>query len=184
MSTMQLASDKDFPITTSWIAKLILKKIPWIIVYFLLGIRYGQIYISWYTLIFPLFLIFVVVFPILSKINFHFTLGPDTITIYQGVLSKQRKYIRYGVIQNILISQDFLDRIFGIATILIENASGGRDTALTTTRGGKRRDLEFIGALENKLSIPGLKKAKAEELKAILLQQMQQNPIYDSQSGL
>ncbi len=86
----------------------------------------------------------------------------------------------YGVIQNVFIKQDLFDRIFGLATLRIENASqagGARDIRI-------RQGQENLGASGNKVNIPGLKKQNAEELKNLILKKIKENPIEDSQSGL
>lgn len=129
---------------------------------------------------------------VLRRANFRYTLEEKFLTLYQGVLSKQQRHIPYGVIQNIFVKQDLFDRIFGLASITIENASQGAGNAqkgeakvfgMKVGAQQKRRD-ELVGFSGNKVSIPGLAKANAEILKALILNKMKENPIEDNQSGL
>ena len=107
-------------------------------------------------------------------------------------MSKQERHIPYGVIQNIYVKQDLLDRLFGLASLAIENASqgaGSQDGNTTkifgmTFSNQRRQQTEIVGFRGNKVSVPGLTKQNAEVLKGIVLQKMKENPIEDSQSGL
>lgn len=79
------------------------------------------------------------------------------------------------------VKQDFIDRLLGMASISIENASEG---AGGTSKYSKTERYEIIGFRGNKVVIPGLKKADADSLKNIFLERMKANLIDDSQSGL
>jgi membrane protein YdbS with pleckstrin-like domain len=115
--------------------------------------------------------------------------------LHQGILSKQQRNIPYGVIQNIFVHQRLVDRIFGLASLSIENASqgGGNQNSNNTKAFGitisnqqtkKRGELEMPGFNGNKISIPGLTKQNAEALRELILQKMKDNPVEDNQSGL
>ena len=130
---------------------------------------------------------------ILRRATFHYSIDEQFLTLRQGILSKQERHIPYGVIQNIFVKQDLLDRILGLASLTIENASQGAGalaasqelTAFGFRIGGRRRPrIEMVGFSGNKVNIPGLKKINAEILKEIILKKMKENPIEDSQSGL
>lgn len=56
--------------------------------------------------------------------NYWFDVGEEGITIERGVITRHTTYIQYGRIQNVDIWQGFVDRIFGLKTILIETAGG------------------------------------------------------------
>jgi len=88
-------------------------------------------------------------------------------------------YIPYGVIQNIIVKQDLFDRIFGLASLIIENASesGGAFEL-------QNQQVETVGFYGNKVTIHGLTKTNAEILKSIILQKMKENPTEDTRSGL
>lgn len=59
------------------------------------------------------------------KHNFYFEFQPDYILIKTEVLNKEEKHVPYKTIQNVLIKQSLIDRIFGICTVNIENAAAG-----------------------------------------------------------
>ena len=115
------------------------------------------------------------------------------LTLRQGILSKQQRHIPYGVIQNLFVKQDLFNRVFGLASLTVENASQGagaftapQEQKVFGLRVGNQRQqqVEMVGFSGNKVSIPGLTKQNAETLKEIVLQKMKENPIEDSQSGL
>jgi len=126
------------------------------------------------------FVILNALFTILNKITFHYSVEDKFLFLRQGILSKRERHIPYGVIQNLFVKQDLLDRILGLASLTIENASQGAGALYAT----EREKVETIGSSGNRVRIPGLKKANAEFLKGIILQKMKENPVEDSQSGL
>lgn len=117
---------------------------------------------------------------ILRRATFHYSIEDKFLTLRQGVFSKEQRHIPYGVIQTVFLKQDLFDRILGLASLSIEDASQGAG-ALAAPR---QQKVEMVGFSGNKVCIPGLTKAHAEILKGIILQKMKENPIEDSQSGL
>jgi len=180
-----IATEKEYPITTLWIFKA-----PIIIILLNIVALFFGYYFLYLVLALPIMLI---VNP-LTKKNFHYSLEQGTLIIKQGILSKKQRNLPYGVIQQVFVKQDLFDRIFGLASLRIENASQGGG-ALDSGRSGSFRlsggnnrggtwSTESIGSSGNRIDIPGLKKQKAEELKNLILQKIKDNPIEDSQSGL
>jgi len=122
---------------------------------------------------------------------FHYSLEDKFMVLRQGIISRQERNIPYGVIQNIFVKQGLLDRIFGLASLAIENASSGAGASsapqmksFSLSASYSRKQPEAMGFSGNKVSIPGLSKNDAETLKEIVLQKMKENPVEDSQSGL
>ena len=186
---MNQITEKDFPIDIRWVVKsalqFLIPAIVLILYYYLETTRFASStrpksdsapYFS---------LIFAFAYPItgisviwLRLKNFHFSLDPKCLTINQGIINKSQIHIPYGVIQNILVKQSILDRLFGLAFLTVENAVG---------QGAfyeGRQKVEPVGVHGNKVSIPGLKKEHAEKLKDVLLQKMKENPHTDTKSGL
>ncbi len=190
-----LITEKQFPIHGMWILK---KSIPFIFILLILlpfvlvpDLQDKDIQVRLFIVVIyiPLNLLYI----ILRKKMFHFEAEEHYLTLRQGVFSKQQRHIPYGVIQNVLVKQDLFDRIFGLASLTIENASSGGGQLGTAGQqkifgmnfsSDKRRESESIGFSGNKISIPGLSKQSAEMLKEIMLQKIRENPIEDSQSGL
>lgn len=115
----------------------------------------------------------------LQLINFHYSLDDKAIVLRQGIFSKKQRLMHYGSIQNVLVKQDLYDKIFGLASITIENASHGAGF-----QNIRRSATDLLGFRGNKICVPGLKKQNAEALRNIILQKMKDNPIQDSKSGL
>jgi uncharacterized membrane protein YdbT with pleckstrin-like domain len=168
-----IVTEANYPITKLWIFKapIILGAISILLAFFGL---YNPVLI----LAFPFYLI---ANPLLRR-NFHYSTEEKFFVVRQGVFSKKQRNLPYGVIQNVLVKQDWFDRIFGLASFSVENSSVGGGGKLAPLQA--RQQGETVGSSANKVNIPGLKKEDAEALKLIILERMKENPIEDSHSGL
>lgn len=184
-----LVSEKDYPIQKKWLLKYL-----WGYVIFL-SIFLGSAFINETNTVANVFFASAIIFVstfilILQRRAYHYSLDEKFMVLKQGVVSRQERNLPYGVIQNILVKQDFLDRILGLASLVIENAAqgGGYGSFATANRRtgflSKGNKAEAFGFSGNTVGIPGLSKAHAEELKGIILQKMKENPLDDNQSGL
>jgi len=194
----EIITEKNYPVQGLWILKSIIGSLLSLIILvpLLWFSRFSESKDSEISLYIPLIIIFAIfhfIVTILRRATFHYSIEGQFLTLKQGILSKQQRHIPYGVIQNLFVKQDLFDRIFGLASLAIENASQGAG-ALAAPQQQKvfglrignqqRQQVEMVGFYGNKVSIPGLTKANAEILKGIVLQKMKENPIEDSQSGL
>lgn len=196
----EIITEKNYPVQGLWVLKSILGYLLVLIAfvpYFLISYRLGKTgkdsEINFYVIFIVGFAIFHFIVTILRRANFHYSIEEKFLTLKQGILSKQQRYIPYGVIQNLFVKQDLFDRIFGLASLTIENASQGAG-ALAAPQQQKvfglrvgtqqRQQVEMVGFSGNKVCIPGLTKTNAKILKGVILQKMKENPIKDSQSGL
>lgn len=193
----EMITEKNYPIQIVWRMRHLVIPVVLLIALIIFGlfflIRDNDI-ITITSLAYPIgFLIFSAVFFFLWVVSFQFSIEDKHITLKQGILSKRERHIPYGTIQNLLIEQDILDRILGLASLTIENASQGAGNT-NKINGPKflgisifkqsQKDEGTVGFTGNKVSIPGLNKLDAEKLKEIILRKMKENPIEDSQSGL
>ena len=82
-------------------------------------------YVNYYLVFLILYspIHFIVLF--LRRKNFHYELNSAFLNIRQGVINKQQRTVPYGMIQNVFVKQDLFDRVFGLASLAIENASQG-----------------------------------------------------------
>ncbi len=182
----------NYPIEAKWIFKSIWGSIfllIFLLVPFLIELTVGKFDSN--LIIYLLFVPIHAIVVSMQRANFHYSIDDKFMTIHQGILSKQQRNIPYGVIQNIFVKQDLFDRIFGLASLTIENASqgagsqnSGTSKVFGLTVSNQRRQTEMVGFSGNKISIPGLSKQNAETLRGIVLQKMKENPIEDNQSGL
>ena len=198
----EIITENDYPVRGLWVLKSALGLLTALIIlvsFFLLGVedenlRFLQYQVVGYYLIISIaFAFFHIIITILRRMTFHYSVEDKFLILRQGILSKQQRHIPYGVIQNLFVKQDLFDRIFGLASLTIENASQGAESLATLReqrvfgiRVGvqQRNQVETVGFFGNKVNIPGLTKADAEILKAVVLRKMKENPIEDSQSGL
>lgn len=58
----------------------------------------------------------------LYKKNYKFVFQKDNIYYRTGILSLSEKHMPYSTIQDVTVKQDFIEKIFGIAEVRIENA--------------------------------------------------------------
>jgi uncharacterized membrane protein YdbT with pleckstrin-like domain len=70
---------------------------------------------------------------IIWKKNYYFEFLPDYILLRTGILSRQEKHLPYKSIQNVTVRQSFFERMFGIASVSIENAAQGFVTGRNTS---------------------------------------------------
>lgn len=177
--SLSVVSEKDYPITILWIFKS-----PIIILLVnLIALMVGY-YFPVLVAMFPVLLIY----NPLVRASFHYRLESKYFFVKSGVISKKERNLPYGVIQNVFVKQDLFDRIFGLATLRVENAITPQDVKKksfwTRNRGFGVNDNDAIGTSGNMVNIPGLKKQSAEALKELILQKIKENPLDDSQSGL
>ena len=196
-----IITEKDYPVRDVWVLKSIFYFFPayiilliYIFTYFWLDdVPEKSVNVSDFYpfLFFTGFIIFNTILTVLMKANFHYSIEEKYLTLKQGIISKKQRYIPYGVIQNLFVNQDLFDRIFGLASLTIENASQGSGVLSGEERVfglrfriRQRQRVGMIGFFANKIIIPGLTKANAEVIKGVILQKMKENPIDDNQSGL
>ena len=175
----EIITEKIYPIEGIWVVKSITGSLLYLLIlvpFYLSGSRDTEfnVYIILVILGIPIYIIYAY----LRKKTFHYFLESQFLILQQGILSKQQRYIPYGVMQNVYIKQDLLDRVFGLAWLILENASeGGKNRP-------EGRQIDTVGFSGNKVSIPGLTKQNAEILKGIILQKIKENPVVNTQSGL
>jgi len=123
---------------------------------------------------------------LLGRAAFHYSLGGQFLVVRQGMLSPQERSISYGVIQTLSIHQDVIDRMFGLATLTIEDVSRDRGEVeaaspsllalLFMSRMGRvyaaspQARAPQLGFYGNKVRIAGLSVSDAETLKEMFLQ--------------
>ncbi|MFA6158158.1 MAG: PH domain-containing protein [Candidatus Paceibacterota bacterium] len=94
----------------------------------------------------------------LWKSNYSFDFTPEHIYFKSGVLSISEKHMPYSSIQDVTVRQGILERVFGLASVRIENA-----TAPTVVRVGRGTRTIFPGII-----ILGVSLADAQKITGIL----------------
>lgn len=194
----EIITEKKYPIRNIWLFKQILPAFIILLiyfVYFIIRISASNEVVSALSILIPIiFILFIfalmsgipIIINLLRRSNFHYSLDEHFMTLHQGIISKQNRNVPYGRIQGVFVNQELSDRIFGLASLTIEDFSQGGKSTMDAGgyTGGEKSRHETLGFVGNKIHIPGLKKADAETLKEIVLQKVKENPIEDSQSGL
>ena len=183
-ATVSIINETVYPIQFAWVWKsgvTFFMAVLFSIILLIFG------YIHYYLILLILYSPIQFIILVLRRKNFHYELSQTLLNVKQGVINKQQRTIPYGVIQNVFVKQDLFDRIFGLSSLSIENASqagGAKKMFGLTLSSSNKKEAETIGFDGNKISIPGLKKEHAEILKAAVLEKMKMNPIDDNRSGL
>ena len=85
----------------------------------------------------------------LWKKNYAFDFTPENIYFKQGILSISENHMPYSSIQDVTVSQSFIERLFGLGKVVIENAS---QQSVVVGRGGNKEAL-FNGIILQGFSI-------------------------------
>jgi membrane protein YdbS with pleckstrin-like domain len=181
-------TEKNYPIRLQWVLRffglVVLIGLPFILLS-RIGVNLGPHprLLAWLVVIAGLF---PVMNALLWRAAFHYSLGGQCLIVRQGILSTQERSVPYGVIQNLSIDQDFFDRIFGLATLTIEDVSQDRGDVEAASRSllalpfmsrmgrvyaaspqARAPQLGFYG---NQVRIAGLSVSDAETLQEMFLQ--------------
>jgi uncharacterized membrane protein YdbT with pleckstrin-like domain len=115
----KVVDENEYPISTLWIFKAPIIIVVVEIILLLFGF--------WAPDLLLILLAALIANPLIRR-NFHYQIRSTSFWVQQGVFSKKERDLPYGVIQNVLVKQDIFDRVFGLATLLVENAgnSGGK----------------------------------------------------------
>ncbi len=113
-----------------------------------------------------------------SKKKFHFALHDTYIFVTQGWYTSNERQTSYDGMQDVTIKQDVLDRMFGLAMLVITNVSNTSANIMNMTE----VSITALGALGNKISIAGLKIKDAESLRDIIASKIREHA--NSSSGL
>ncbi len=178
-------TEKKYPIQFLWVFQSIIVY-SFAMAYFIF--IYGRGKNSWAGYVFyAIYLLLHIAYIMLRRKLFHFAIGKTYLNLQQGVINKQQRHIPLGVIQNVYVKQGIMDRMFGLASLTIENAVQNSNTkkGVFSMLSGNNAT-QSIGSSANGgiVAIPGLKKADAEQVKTILLQRVKENSAEANQSGL
>ncbi len=154
-NSSQKISSQNYPIQNSWLVVAWVQSFISTLSLFLflnliLTPRHAPISFpgQWQYVAFLIVFLLLSVRQVIWKNNFYFEFMEDHILFRSGVFNRRENHLPYKSIQNIINKQGFVERIFGLATLSIQNAAQGG---------------AYLG--EN---IPGQPKASAEELNQIL----------------
>jgi len=70
-----------------------------------------------------------VVVSVLQYLSFRYRIGSEAITVRSGLLSRNRREIPFARIHNVVVQQNPLHRLFGVAELRLESAGGTRPEA-------------------------------------------------------
>lgn len=123
----------------------------------------GMMALIWIA-IFVVFVVFRAGYLFLWKLHYKYDFGEEYIYIKEGVLSVSEKNMGYNTIQDVQIRQSFIDRIFGVADVVIENASPSSYTPHT----GRHAAASSHGIVIEGLGVADARKV-SDELKKVIL---------------
>nr|WP_251006542.1 PH domain-containing protein [Stenotrophomonas sp. ISL-67] len=83
----------------------------------------------WSNLAALVVIVVLVAVSILQYLTFHYQIGRDAISVRSGVISRNRREIPFARIHNVVVHQNPLHRLFGVAELRLESAGGNRPEA-------------------------------------------------------
>ncbi len=98
---------------------------------------------------------FIALYSILWRANYSFSFLPEYITMKTGIVTKREIHLAYRTVQDVVVSQTFFGRMFGIADVAIQNAAAG--TGMNT-----------LASFSSGVTIPGQALSRANELSDIV----------------
>lgn len=180
MTNSNQINEQSYPIEPLWILKSVIPSlvtVPFFSGYFYYYIlAYNFVQTSNYSLLFY-FAVYLISVPthfltlILARTTYKYEFTESYINLYQGLIRRQKRQLVYGVIQNIYVRQDLLDKLFGLASLTIENATNSVDAGF--------QPKTLAGFVGNSISIPGLSLGNANDLKEKLQKLILKNPIIE-----
>lgn len=149
----QMISSEQYPIGSRWMGMQVITALFhafWISAAIAVYVN-GQPATGWslnWTLgfiVFTIMFLCLVIYSIVWKSNFHFAFLPDYIQLSTQVLAKSEQHMPYRTVQDVVVRQGILERMFGLATVFIQNAA-----SISVPRSGGR------GAIASQaMNIPG-----------------------------
>lgn len=180
-------SNLDFPIRPIWLLKLfVIKALP--IIVYVAFLLFTSSYSSSNERNWIVYLIILFIFAtdfllnIIRYFTFKYTFYDTYLELHQSFLSKENRNIPYSVIQNVIIDQSLLDRVFGISTVVLENAvqeAQPVNPKYSKYQNGRRLIGISIGFRGNAVEIPGLIYTDASRLRDEILQKTRENKTKD-----
>lgn len=151
LTTDQMISSEQYPISPTWMGMQVTAAFIhalWlsVVITLWIGIQTTNNNItSWDPNWFIGFVIFIIIFAgqviynAVWKNNFHFAFLPDYIQSSTQFIGKSEQHMPYRTVQDVIVKQGIIERMFGLATVAIQNAAanqparrggwGGRATA-------------------------------------------------------
>src|SRR3990172_876447 len=111
------ANEKKYPVESVWVIKPVLLPAGLLVASRLLGVASGRSRAGAEWLFYAGFVGVMTVWIWLERAAFRYELGGKWLMLKQGGVTKQELHIPYGVIQNVVVSRDLFDRVFGLATL-------------------------------------------------------------------
>jgi len=117
-------SSKDYPITDEWtVSSVIMVLIGTIIAAVISSFGVETIAVIPIILMFSIIFVLIIGGILIWKKNYYFEFMEDYILLKTSILNKEENHLPYKSIQNVTLSQGVIDRLFGIATVIVENAA-------------------------------------------------------------
>lgn len=180
-----MITEKEYPIQWRWVVKEIIGNILKGVIFLTMAgfflwaeadqnfssqqLQLSESIIGHYGVyIIILTLISAIISPLLRRATFSYAFEDDYITVRQGIIAREERHIPYNVIQNIIISRNLDDLIFGLSNLKIENAAAGGGYIPAR----KPNQSTMLGSSSNHLQLTGLQPADVTVLKKALLAKM------------
>lgn len=157
-------SSKTFPINNKWYTQVVLSGLVgsmfyaalfvfWFLNKELRGYPAATGFLIW-LVVSVVFFVALVIRAVIWKSKFYFSFLPQFIMQKTGVIATQEKHLPYKSIQDVMIRQGLLEKILGLSTVIVQNAS--QSGMSSNRRGGRMNSADVV--------IPGQPLAKGQML--------------------
>lgn len=126
-------SSKEYPLSNKWLGVSVAQSIltSWILPGVIVGLILTEITDSFANITYMILIwmglsilntIISLIRLFLWRHNYAFNFGKDNIYMKQGVISISENHMPYSSIQNVIVEQGVIERLFGLGKVVIENA--------------------------------------------------------------
>ncbi len=101
-----------------------------------------------------------IIYALLWRATYSFQFLPEYIQMKSGVISRSEVHVPYKAVQDVTVKQSIIERLFGLATVNIENAAQNQMQVSIFTRGASVR--------KSGVTVPGQALDKANHLAEVI----------------
>lgn len=84
---------------------------------------FGLSWIGVWVAIFVVVYVFHIIYTFLWKSTYSFSFLPEYIQMRSGIISRSEVHVPYRAVQDVTVTQGVIERLFGLATVNIQNAA-------------------------------------------------------------
>ena len=127
LDTSQMISSTQYPISSKWMGMQVI--VAFVHALWFSALISPLLFEGGIILVLATFiLIFLcqIIYYVIWRGNFHFAFLPDYIQLSTQVIAKSEQHMPYRTVQDVIVKQGIIERMFGLATVSIQNAAANQ----------------------------------------------------------